>query len=225
MNQNLPRSAFIERAFWVAAALAVGAAVLPLVVTIGQPNRLAGAFWPLAAAAIGMGALALIYRQGKTVAALVYFLTGLAVAYGMMLMLAVPLRLAILGSCPRPPASCVGDLELQLSAGESTALTIAVAFGAMSLLAGFLGLSVLYRHREPALPPPVWPDKAPDKPPAKSATGETPASSEAPPPASAPPAEEPASGPVGEPPSETPTEPEDEPPPGPDEVPAESPYK
>jgi hypothetical protein len=172
VNQELSRNPFIERAFWVASGLAVVGAVLPLVVTIGQSNRLAATFWPFAAAAIGMGALAVFYERGRAMAGLVYFLSGLALAYGMLLLLSVPIKLAVLGSCPRPPTPCNGAVELQLSPAESTALTIAVAFGVMSLLAGFVALSVLYRQRAPAPPPAVWPEipPAPKSPPAPEPT-------------------------------------------------------
>lgn len=167
MNQELQHSALVERAFWVAAGLAVVGAVLPLLVTIGQTNRLSAAFFPFAAAAIGMGALALFYRHGRALSALVFFVCGLAIAYGMLLILSVPLRMAVLGSCPRPPAPCTGNLEFQLSPAENTALTIAVGFGVMALFAGFVGLSALYRQRVAAPAAPVWPDTPPPQPEAK----------------------------------------------------------
>ena len=164
MNHDLPHNVIVERAFWVASATAVVGAVAPLVAAIGHTNRLAPVFFPFAIAALAMGALALFYQQGKTIAALVYFVAGLAIAYGMLLLLSVPMRLAVLGSCPPAPQRCASGLELQLSPAEGTGLTIAVAFGLLSLFAGFVGLAALYRQRAPAPPPPVWPDRPPPQP-------------------------------------------------------------
>ena len=188
----------MERVFWAAAALAVVGAVGPLLVTIGHTNRIASVFFPFAAAALAMGALALFYQQGKTLAALVYFLAGLAIAYGMLQLLSVPMRLAVLGSCPPAPQHCNAGLELQLSSAESTALTIAVAFGLMALFTGFVGLAALYRQRAPAPPPAVWPDRPPPKPePPRAAPVAEPVAA---PPTTIPPAEESLEPPV-EPPS------------------------
>jgi hypothetical protein len=161
VNQELDRSAIVERAFWIAAALAVVGGVAPQLVAIGQTNRVGAVLFPFGAAAVAMAALALFYRHGRSISALVYFLGGLAIAYGLLLVLSVPMRLAVEGSCPPAPQRCTSGLELQLSATEGTALTVAVAFGIMALLVGFIGLSVLYRQRAPATPPAVWPARPP----------------------------------------------------------------
>jgi hypothetical protein len=164
VNQELDRSAIVERAFWIAAALAVVGGVAPQLVAIGQTNRVGAVLFPFGAAAVAMAALALFYRHGRSISALVYFLGGLAIAYGLLLVLSVPMRLAVEGSCPPAPQRCTSGLELQLSATEGTALTVAVAFGIMALLVGFIGLSVLYRQRAPATPPAVWPARPPETP-------------------------------------------------------------
>lgn len=195
MNPLLDRNVVVERAFWVASALAVVGAVLPLLVGIGHPNRIAGVFFPFAVAAVAMGGLAAFYQRGKTVAALVYFLGGLAIAYGLLLALSVPMRLAVLGSCPQPPQPCNGSLELQLSGSESTGLTIAVAFGVMALFAGFVGLSVLYRQGAAKSPPPVWPDRPPEKPAAQVEPPPPPVAPPPPPPEPEPVAAEPEAAP------------------------------
>jgi hypothetical protein len=162
VNQELDRNVIVERAFWIAAGLAVVGGVAPLLVAIGHTNRVGAVLFPFAAAALAMAALALFYRHGRSISALVYFLGGLAIAYGLLLVLSVPMRLAVEGSCPPAPERCVSGLEMQLSATEGTALTIAVAFGIMALLVGFIGLSILYRQRAPATLPPVWPARPPE---------------------------------------------------------------
>ena len=163
MVPELDRNVTVERAFWAAAGLAALGAVLPLLVTLGHNNRIAVVFLPFAGATLAMGALALFYRHGRTLSTFVYFLGGLAIAYGLLLTLAVPMRLAVLGSCPPAPQRCAAGLELQLSSSESTGLTIAVAFGLMALFAGFFALAVLYRQKAAPPPPPVWPDQPPAK--------------------------------------------------------------
>jgi hypothetical protein len=164
VDPELPSNPIVERAFWVAAALAALGGVAPLLLAIGQPSRISAVFFPFAAATVAMAAVALFYRRGRPLSALVYFLGGLAITYGLLLALAVPMRLAVTGACPPAPQECAAGFELQLTAQETTGLTIAVAFGIMSLLAGFLGLSVLYRQRAPAAPPTVWPTRPPETP-------------------------------------------------------------
>jgi len=145
--------------------MAVVAGVGPLLVAAGHSNRIAGVVVPFAAAAAALAVAALIYRRGTAMTALVYFVAGLAIAYGMLLVLAVPLRLAVLGSCPPAPARCAAGLELQLSTVENSGLTIAVVFGVLALFTGFVGLVVLYRRLGSSTAPPpqqsVWPAQPP----------------------------------------------------------------
>jgi hypothetical protein len=165
VDQELESNVVVERAFWVAAALAALGGVAPLLVAIGQSNRIGAVLFPFAGATVAMAVVALFYRHGRSLAAIVYFLGGLALTYGLLLGLSVPMRLAVTGSCPPAPERCAAGFELQLTSQETTGLTIAVAFGIMSLLAGFLGLSVLYRqHRVPASRPTVWPARPPETP-------------------------------------------------------------
>jgi len=174
VEPELDRNAAVERAFWIAAALAAVGGVAPLIVGIGHPNRIGAVLFPFAGATIAMVAVALLYRRGRALSALVYLLGGLAIAYGLLLVLAVPMRLAVTGSCPPAPQACSSGFEMQLTSQEGTGLTIAVALGIMSLLAGYLGLAILYRQRRsPAALPPIWPARPPEKPAAAPATPET----------------------------------------------------
>ena len=165
MEPELERNLVVERAFWVAAALAAVGGVAPLLVAIGHTNRIGAVLFPFAAATVAMAAVALFYRHGRSLSALVYFLGGLAIAYGLLLVLAVPMRLAVTGSCPPAPQTCTSGFEMQLTAQENTGLSIAVAFGILALLAGFVGLSTLYRQKAPAVRPAVWPTLPPKSPP------------------------------------------------------------
>lgn len=141
--------------FWLACALAVAAAAAPFVFG-GGSNRLGGAVIPFGVAAIALAGCALLYTQGRPVATGLYFLASLAIVYGILAMLAVPLRLAVLGTCPPAPASCGSGLERQLTSGENNALGFAVGIGIVAILTGFFGLVTLYRRQSaptPSAPP------------------------------------------------------------------------
>jgi hypothetical protein len=143
----LEKDARVLWSFWLACALAVTGGVAPLVLASGGPNRLAGAIIPYLVAAGASAANALMYRRGKSLSTALYFLAGVAIVYGMLLMFAVPLRLAVTGTCPDPPAVCPPGLERGFSSGETTGFTLAVLMGVLSILAGFFGLMMLYRRK------------------------------------------------------------------------------
>ncbi len=162
VDQELERHVVAERAFWAAAGMAAVGGIGPLIAAAGHTNRLAGIVVPFLAAAGANAALALLYRRGRSFTALVYFIGGLAIAYGLLLVLAIPLRIAVEGSCPAAPQRCAAGQELQLSSVESLGLSIAVAFGVLALLTGFFGLLALYRHKPGATHgPAVWPAQEP----------------------------------------------------------------
>jgi hypothetical protein len=152
MGDLLEKDARVLWSFWVACALAVTGGLAPLLLASGGPNRLAGAIIPYLVAAGASAANALMWRRGKSLATALYFLAGVAIVYGMLLMFAVPLRLAVTGTCPDPPAVCPAGLERGFSTGETTGFTLAVLMGVLSILAGFLGLMLLYRRKPKWLP-------------------------------------------------------------------------
>jgi len=162
VDQELERHAVVERAFWAAAGLAAIGGIGPLIASAGHTNRLAAIVVPFLGAAGANGVLAVLYRRGRSFAALVYFIGGLAIAYGLLLVLAIPLRIAVEGSCPPAPQRCTAGQELQLSSVETLGLSIAVGFGALALLTGFFGLLALYRRGRAATQgPSVWPKQEP----------------------------------------------------------------
>jgi hypothetical protein len=177
MDDLLEKDARVLWSFWLAFALAVTGGLAPLVLTSGGPNRLAGAIIPYLVAAGASAANALMYRRGKSLATALYFLAGVAIVYGMLLMFAVPLRLAVTGTCPDPPAVCPSGLERGFSTGETTGFTLAVLMGVLSILAGFLGLMLLYRRKPrwqatetPPMERVIPPRNQPSAPPAEEAT-------------------------------------------------------
>ena len=142
--------------FWLACGLAIAAGVAPFVLG-GGSSRLGGAVFPFALAAILLGACAFLYSHGKPITALLYFLASLAIVYGILAILALPLRLAVIGTCPPAPAACGSGLERPLTAGESNALGFAIGIGIVAILTGFFGLVTLYRRQAAASPAPPTP--------------------------------------------------------------------
>lgn len=142
--------------FWLACGLAIAAGVAPFALG-GGSSRLGGAVFPFALAAILLGACALLYRHGKPLTALLYFLASLAIVYGILAIIALPLRLAVVGTCLPAPAACGPGLERPLTAGESNALGFAIGIGIVAILTGFFGLVTLYRRQTAATAAPPTP--------------------------------------------------------------------
>lgn len=141
--------------FWAAAALvAVGGAV-PFLVG-GSSSRIAGVFVPYVIAALAFVACALFHEQGRGVTSAIFLLAGLAIVYGLLTMFALPLQLAVLGTCPVAPAPCPGGLQHSLTLAENTGIGFAAGFGILALFIGFLGLVVVFRRvTAPLQTPPV----------------------------------------------------------------------
>jgi hypothetical protein len=164
--------------FWIACALAAVGGVAPFVLG-GGSNRISGVVFPFALAAIALGACAVFYRQGRPVTTALYFVASLAIVYGILALIAVPLRLAVVGTCPPAPARCALGLERPLTGAEDTALAFAIGMGIVAILTGFFALVMLYR-RHSVIPPPTPPVRRMDPvaagPPAETATTEAPPS-------------------------------------------------
>jgi hypothetical protein len=142
--------------FWIACGLAVSGAILPLVLAAGGTNRIGGAAIPFGVAAMALAAAALLYNRGRPLATALYFIAGMALVYGMLTMIAVPLRLAVIGTCDPVPAICPSGFERPMSGGEDSGLAIGVAMGTLAILVGFFGLLMLFRLRpQTATPPPM----------------------------------------------------------------------
>ncbi len=146
--------------FWIAGGLAVTGGILPLLLAAGGTNRIAGAAIPFGVAAMALATAALLYRRGRPLATALYFVAGMALVYGMLTMIAVPLRLAVIGTCDPAPAICPAGFERPMSGGEDSGLAIGVAMGTLAILVGFFGLLMLFRLRpQTATPPPMRREK------------------------------------------------------------------
>ncbi len=96
--------------FWLAAGIAFIGGLWPLVFG-GTSSRVAMAVIPFTVGAAALAACGFFYRQGRAITAVIYFVGGLALVYGLLSMLAVPLEIAVLGSCPAPPAPCAPGVD------------------------------------------------------------------------------------------------------------------
>ena len=132
--------------FWIACAVAAIGAGTPYVLS-GGSGRINGALIPFALAAVAFAACALLHHHGRPVATALYFVASLAVVFGLLSLLALPLRLAMLGTCPGQERCALG-LERPITSSETSALDFAIAMGIVSILAGFFALRTQYhRHR------------------------------------------------------------------------------
>jgi hypothetical protein len=121
----------------------------------GGSNRMGGVLIPFALAAVFFAASALLYRQGRPIPTLLYFLASLAIVYGILAVVTLPLRLAVIGTCRPDPAVCPSGLERPMTSGESTALGLTVGLGIVAILTGYFALVTLYRRLAP--PPAATP--------------------------------------------------------------------
>jgi hypothetical protein len=120
---------------------------------------------------MALAAAALMYKRGRPLATALYFVAGIALVYGMLSMIAVPLRLAVLGTCDPAPAVCAAGFERPLSSGEDSGLAIGIAMGTLAILVGFFGLLMLFRIRpQSATAPPVRRETTPWVPPSTTAS-------------------------------------------------------
>lgn len=176
MNQALGPEHRSVWSLWVAAGILVLGGLMPLVFG-GTSSRIASVIFPFGVAAIALGAIALFHTQSRTVLAVVYFVAGLAIVYGLLSMFSLPVRLAVLGTCPALPAPCTTGLERPLTDGENTGMGAAAALGIAAIFMGFFGLVTIFRREVvPQFTPPVRkiPPVAPAAP-AKSAPAPAPA--------------------------------------------------
>ena len=145
-------------AFWAAAVLAAAGAVAPFLLG-ADSTRISGSLIAFGVAAVAFGACSLNYHRGRPLATLLYIVASLAIVYGILSALAVPMRIAVLGTCSSQTAPCPLGLERSITTAESTAIGFAIGIGLVAILTAFFGLRTLFHgHRRqvmPAATPPV----------------------------------------------------------------------
>jgi hypothetical protein len=134
---------------WLAAALLVVGGLTPFFFG-GTSSRIDSVLLPFWIGAAVFAACAFLPNQSRGVTALLYFVGGLAVVYGLLSIFSLPVRLAVLGTCPALPARCTTGLPRPLTDGENNGLGSAAAFGLLAIFLGFYGLVTVYRRSTPA---------------------------------------------------------------------------
>jgi hypothetical protein len=153
MDSTSPKEARVLWSFWLACGLAITGGIAPLLLAAGGTNRVAVALIPFGVAAAAFAVDALIFDRGRPIATSLYFVASIALVYGMLSMIAVPLRVAVLGTCPPAPTLCPAGFEQPMTSGENSGLAIGIAMGTLAILAGFFGLLMLFRIRPQAYAP------------------------------------------------------------------------
>lgn len=96
-----------------------------------------------------MAANALYHHRGRPTSLGLYFLCGLMLIYAIFVMIALPVRLAVVGACPSPPRPCPPGVEPGMHDYEINAINASVVFGVLAIGAGFVGLFSVYRRKRP----------------------------------------------------------------------------
>jgi hypothetical protein len=154
VNQAAANEQRLVWSLWAAVALAVIGGLMPFVFG-GTSSRVTSALVPFVVGAVAIAACAVVHAQSRTFAAILFFVGGLAIMFGLLTMFSLPVRLAVLGTCPAVPAPCPTGLPRPLTDGENTGMGAAAAFGLLAVFLGFYGLVTLFRRPvvEPAAPP------------------------------------------------------------------------
>ena len=138
----------VSWAYWIAAALAVLAALTPLVLAHGQSSRVLVAVAPFALAAVLLAANGFVHQRGRPLSTILFFIAGLAIVYAVLAMVSLPIRLAVVGTCPVPPQPCPAGIEPVLQDYESNSISGSVTLGVLAIGAGFVALMILFRRKK-----------------------------------------------------------------------------
>jgi hypothetical protein len=165
VDQSIGRDQRVMWAFWIAAAVAVIGGLAPILFSLGAQTRLAGVIIPFGVAALALVLNGSLHTRGRPLAVLLYFIAGMAIVYGILEMVSLPIRLAVVGTCPSAPDACPAGFEQPMTGGEDTGLEVAAFCGVVAILIGFAGLLFLYRrHRTVArTQPTLWTAQPPTK--------------------------------------------------------------
>ena len=134
-------------AYWIACGLAATAALVPVALAHGANSRVVWTAIPFGLSAILTAANALFHHRGRPFSTALYFVAGLTIVYAIFAMAALPVRLAIVGTCPAPPLLCPPGVEPGIHDYEMNSIATSVLLGALAIGVGFLGLHSIYRHR------------------------------------------------------------------------------
>jgi hypothetical protein len=143
MNQRLRELTAAELFTWAAFALAVACAVLAIAVASAGTNRVQGTALPFAIGAAVLAASAVTWQR-RTLGVILYAAAALAILYGILIALSVPLRLAVEGTCPLTAASCPLGFEYPATSAENFAVSAVTICGAVALVLLFIAFELRF---------------------------------------------------------------------------------
>lgn len=165
-----PRERLMTWLLWGACGLSVASALAAVALPIsGGVNRVGGTAIAFLIAAAATATLALGLAVERWVSLVLYGLTALALTYALMSLASLPLRLAVLGTCPVAPAPCPAGFEPSMTGGETLAVEAGITLGLIALLALVAAMELRYqprlrlfgRSRPPAVAPSAPPEMRP----------------------------------------------------------------
>jgi hypothetical protein len=159
VDQRPVRSRVADVCTWAAAAFAAAGAVVAIAAPAGGTNRVLGVALPFAISAAALAANGLTSLRVGWLGGLFYAAATLAILYGMILALSLPVRLSVEGICPPTTASCPLGFEHPARSAEIFAVYAATACGAFALALAFVAVEARYlrtprpKKNQPVTPP------------------------------------------------------------------------
>ena len=147
MYERLRRLSGAEICTWAAAAAAAAGAIVVLLVPAGHTNRVAGVALPFGVATALLVANGIAWRRLGMIGAALDGVAALALFYGIVLALSVPVRLSIEGLCQPSAKSCPVGFDYPLSNAENFAVYATLVIGAIGVALSFVAFEIKYLHR------------------------------------------------------------------------------
>ena len=132
--------------------MSLAAGLVALVAPAGGINRLSGAALAFAVSAAIQAVNAVTQRRSGWWSGLMYTAAALALLYGVILAVSVPIRLTLEGSCQPAPAPCPLGFDVPITARENLAVYVSVIFGVLSMVTNFVAAELQFRPRRPRSP-------------------------------------------------------------------------
>lgn len=135
---------------WAACVTALVGAAIALGATAAGPNRIFGVAPPFVIAA---GILAVAsWQRAALVSGLLYGVGILALLYGIVVALALPLRLLIEGTCPLTTTSCPVGFEHPASSTENFVVYSACIAGGLAVVLVLVAIEARFIHGPRRIP-------------------------------------------------------------------------
>jgi hypothetical protein len=121
--------------------------VIAIAAPAGGTNRVLGVAVPFALSAIALAVSALASRRVGWLGGALLAAATLAILYGGLLAVSLPLRLAVEATCPPAQSSCPLGFDRPATAGENFAVYAAAIGGATALVLTFVAVEARYLRK------------------------------------------------------------------------------